>query len=567
MKQSAFKLGRKMKLSLVGMVLEGFFSCSIFLVLFAILELVFGTGVTLSRLLLLTVAVAAIFALRMLFYTSAYVGSQIGGSEVSRNVRVSIGDKLKRIPMSLFTKNRTGFYINAATSEVADYEQILTHKIASIVQFSLLLVMVGVYACTMHLACGLCILCSTLLIIPAVLISIRIVNIYGKRKNLARELNVSAITEYLTGSQTLRSYGLVGTKNAAVTDAMREYSNVSYLYEKATLPGGFIFNYCSYIAMAAVLIIAVNAYLAASITAPQLVMLAMLPTLTAAVNMTLFINMVAFRNLKLSKDKLAGILAEQEEQPEDCSFRPNGTEISFRDVSFSYVEGEPVLRHADFTIPAGKFTALVGDSGSGKSTILNLISKYYDVQEGDVTIGGCSVKTVPAEQVLSGISLVDQDVFLFNDTVRSNIRYARPDATDAEVENACRLANCEGFILNMEKGYDTEIGENGNCLSGGERQRLSIARAILRDAPIVLLDEATASLDIENELLVKQAVAQLMKEDKTIIMIAHTLPIIKNADCIMVVDGGKIAEQGTHNELVAKGGKYAAMWTATGMLK
>ena len=181
-------------------------------------------------------------------------------------------------------------------------------------------------------------------------------------------------------------------------------------------PGGFIFNYCSYVAMAAVLIIAVNAYLAASITAPQLVMLAMLPAFTATVNMTLFINMVAFRNLKLSKDKLAGILDEQEEQPEDKHFRPDGTEIAFRDVCFSYVEGEPVLSHADFTIPAGKFTALVGDSGSGKSTILNLISKYYDVQEGDVTIGGCSVKTAPSEQVLSGISLVDQDVFLFNDT-------------------------------------------------------------------------------------------------------------------------------------------------------
>ena len=151
--------------------------------------------------------------------------------------------------------------------------------------------------------------------------------------------------------------------------------------------------------------------------------------------------------------------------------------------------------------------------------------------------------------------------------MRSNIRYARPDATDAQIENACRLANCEGFIQSMEKGYDTEIGENGNRLSGGERQRLSIARAILRDAPVVLLDEATASLDIENELLVKKAVAQLLTADKTVVMIAHTLPIIKNADNIMVVDGGKIAEQGTHEELVALGGKYAAMWKATEMLK
>jgi ATP-binding cassette subfamily B protein len=231
-------------------------------------------------------------------------------------------------------------------------------------------------------------------------------------------------------------------------------------------------------------------------------------------------------------------------------------------VDFSYVPGEPVLKDASFIVPDQKLTAIVGDSGSGKSTILNLISKYYEVGSGTICIGGKVINRVAAEQVLEQISMVDQDVFLFDDTIRENIRHARPDATDEEIEAACREANCDSFIRKMEKGYDTPTGENGNLLSGGERQRLSIARAILKNSPILLLDEATASLDIENELAVKQAIANLLKDKKTVVMIAHTLSIVKHADQILVVSDGRIAEAGTHDELLAKNGKYAAMWNA-----
>lgn len=220
------------------------------------------------------------------------------------------------------------------------------------------------------------------------------------------------------------------------------------------------------------------------------------------------------------------------------------------------------MKNISFTVPDQKLTAIVGDSGSGKSTILNLISKYYKASGGKIIIGGKSTDKVAAERVLEQISMVDQDVFLFDDTIRDNIRYARPDAADAEIEAACREANCDTFICKMEKGYETPAGENGNMLSGGERQRLSIARAILKDSPILLLDEATASLDIENELAVKQAIANLLQAKKTVIMIAHTLSIVKNADQILVVSDGKIAESGTHENLLKKNGKYAAMWNA-----
>lgn len=232
-----------------------------------------------------------------------------------------------------------------------------------------------------------------------------------------------------------------------------------------------------------------------------------------------------YRNLIISKQKIMDVIEAKEETGSMEPFAAPTHDISFQNVDFSYVENEPVLSGISFHVPDQKLTAIVGDSGSGKSTILNLIAKYYEAQAGNIVIGDLPIQKIAAEA-------------------------------------ACREANCDSFIRSMEKGYDTPTGENGNLLSGGERQRLSIARAILKNSPILLLDEATASLDIENELAVKQAIDNLLKNKKTVVMIAHTLSIVKNAAQILVVADGKIAEAGTHEELLAKNGKYAAMWNA-----
>jgi ATP-binding cassette subfamily B protein len=235
-----------------------------------------------------------------------------------------------------------------------------------------------------------------------------------------------------------------------------------------------------------------------------------------------------------------------------------GYEVKFDNVHFSYAE-EKVLNGINFSIPERSMIALVGPSGSGKTTITNLIARFWDVDQGSVQVGGVDVRDMSSDELLSKISMVFQDVYLFNDTILNNIRFANPDATDEQVFASAQLAQAHNFISEMPDGYETMVGESGSTLSGGEKQRISIARAILKDAPIVLLDEATASLDPENERMIQKAINALLKE-KTVIIIAHRLTTVKTADHIMVLDKGLIIEQGEHQSLMEQEGLYRHFW-------
>ena len=233
--------------------------------------------------------------------------------------------------------------------------------------------------------------------------------------------------------------------------------------------------------------------------------------------------------------------------------------IEFEQVCKYYQMGDTLVKAADhitMKIEKGEFVAIVGQSGSGKSTIAKLIAGFWDVTEGRITLGGVDVKTVEPETLFKNYAIVFQDVMLFDETVMENIRLGRGDATDEEVMAAAKAAQCEEFIQRLPQGYQTNIGENGSALSGGERQRISIARALLKNAPIVLLDEATASMDAESETLVQDALSVLLK-DKTVMVIAHRMRTVANADKIVVLDDGKVSEMGTPAELMAKGGLYS----------
>ena len=556
------KKNRNFYIGVGGTVLEGLLSGSLFMLLYSVMQFLWSGQFDMNRVLVLTGVIAGIFLLRILIYSYGYTKAQIGGAEVSKNIRLFMGDHLKRIPLYRFTIGGTGDYINIITSDVNNYEKILTHKIGDLAKSFSLSLMLVVFVMTIYVPAGIILLTADLLLIPSLWLSFRMVRKYGNEKNAICAENVSSIVEYVSGIQTFRAYGVGGMKNKSVVDAMREFSRISFVYEAKVLPVGAGFSVLSWLACPLVIWVAYAPWAAGTLEAVDYLLICMLPLFCAKLSNTIFVDLTSYKNLMISKNKILSVMKEPEETGSMKPFQTDTHDITFENVDFSYVSGEPVLQHASFTVPDQKLTAIVGDSGSGKSTILNLIAKYYEPTSGTISIGGQPINHVAAERVLEQISMVDQDVFLFDDTIRDNIRHARPNATDEEIEAACRAANCDGFIRKMEKGYDTPTGENGNLLSGGQRQRISIARAILKDSPILLLDEATASLDIENELAVKQAIANLLKEKKTVVMIAHTLSIVKNADLILVVADGKIAEAGTHDELLAKGGKYAAMWNA-----
>lgn len=240
-----------------------------------------------------------------------------------------------------------------------------------------------------------------------------------------------------------------------------------------------------------------------------------------------------------------------------------GNDIVFDRVSFSYSgnnDKNTVLKETSFTIPAGKLTAIVGPSGGGKSTILRLIARFWDVNAGKIICDGKDLKDLDADQWISGISMVLQDVYLFHDTIRENILFGRQGATEQEMIAAAKRARCHDFIMALPDGYDTLVGEGGNTLSGGEKQRISIARAILKNAPLLLLDEPTASLDARNEVLIQRAISELV-QGRTVVMIAHRLKTVQNAHQILVVADAGIKESGTHDELIQKNGMYHRLWT------
>jgi len=543
-------------------ILEGVLSGSNYIVIYLVLKMLYERVTDMKSIFSISCLVGIIFVIRLVIYSIGFTQSQIGGAEVSKNIRLGLGDKLRRIPLYGFTQKREGQYINIMTADVNSYEQILTHKLASLIKNGVLSVIVIAFVCVLYFPAAVILMVSLFLLIPEMWLSFRIVKKYGMEKNSVTAEAVGQIVEYIDGIQTLRSYGMGGAKNRNTTETLRKFSTVSYQYEAHGIPVNFAFNIVNWLTVPLIMWIGYIPWQSGSISAITFLFLCMLPMVLAKLTASISVDMFSYRNLLISKTNIQNVLTENEESKSTDVFSPKEYDISFHDVSFSYVQGEPVLNNISFSIPDRGLTAIVGDSGSGKSTILNLIAKYYEPKRGEIDIGGQSIRYVNAEDVLALISMVDQDTFLFNDTVRENIRYAKPSSTDEEIENACKKANCDAFIRKMEKGYDTHIGENGNLLSGGERQRLSIARAILKDSPILLLDEATSSLDIENEFAVKQAISNLLQENKTVVMIAHTLSIIKNANQILVVADGKVVEYGTHEKLLALGGKYTAMWNA-----
>ncbi|NKQ19814.1 ABC transporter ATP-binding protein [Brevibacillus laterosporus] len=378
----------------------------------------------------------------------------------------------------------------------------------------------------------------------------------GKSHSTAKIVQANCLQEYLLGMKVIKAYNLRGENFKRLEQSFYNYMKESIKLEGVLGPFFLVAMAFMQTGVSLMTIVGVYLILGGEITVPLFAMFLLVGTRVFDPLSVAIMRLPAFKYDAMAGERIISLLDEPimsgENEP------PEHHDIQFDSVTFGY-DKNIVLDNVSVEMKQGTLTAIVGPSGSGKSTLLRLIARFYDPQHGKVLFGGTDVSEMDPEKLMKKISMVFQDVYLFQDTIRNNIRYGRENATQAEIEEAAKEACCHDFIMKLPLGYDTMVGEGGSTLSGGERQRISIARAILKKAPVILLDEATSSLDPENEVEMQRAISRLIK-GRTVIMIAHRLKTVVNADRIIVLDKGKIVEEGQHEELIKDDGLYAKLW-------
>ncbi|RBO96078.1 ABC transporter ATP-binding protein [Nocardia puris] len=475
--------------------------------------------------------------------------------------RLELGEKLRTMPQSELERRSAGDLTMLLGATVAN----ATVSASTLALWFLRLVSVpailGVIVLVIDWRLGLVLALS----VPfAALFVRRIQRVSGAGLRETDEADAAAanrIVEYVQGLPVLRATGQVGASSRRLVETLeRQNEAMSAMQNRLTWPGLLA---SSIVQLCLVAMVSVGAALVLDLDISAALLVAVV---VAAVRFAEPLSNVAsmsslFEVTDSALERIGDVLSTDPLPVGDPEARITRHDLAFDDVHFAYADGPPVLRGVSFALPARSLTALVGPSGSGKTTITRLLTRYADPERGTVRIGGLDLRDLDPVEIYRHISVVFQDVYLFDDTIRANIAMARPDAGQEEIESAARAANAHDFIARLPHGYDTRAGEIGNALSGGERQRISIARAILKDAPIVLLDEPTAALDAENEVYVQQAIDALVAE-KTVVVVAHRLSTVVAADRILVLEDGEIVEQGTHEELIAADGRYQSMWSA-----
>ena len=518
-----------------------------------------STGHGLAYYALLALAfMAVMYVVGVFQYRSTYTSVY----DESANRRISLAEKLRRLPLAFFGEKNLSDLTATIMDDCTDLEHTFSHSVPQLFASlaSIALIAVGMSFYCWQLAAAL------FWVVPVAMGILLLSNRSMRRSNTVNYKNKRAVTEVIQEGldtiQEIKSYGQESRYTAKLDLAVDYYERVMTRGE--LMLGVLVNGSQSILKLGLATVVIAGAGLVAAGTVDVftfLVFLVIGSRVYSPINEVLN-NIAALSYLKIRINRMN----EMERMPvqEGSDVRINGNyDICFDNVNFSYETGKKVLNDVSFTARQGEITALIGPSGGGKSTAAKLAARFWDVNSGRITLGGVDISTIDPEALLRNFSVVFQDVVLFNASVIDNIRIGRRDATDEEVLRVARLACCDEFVSKLPDGYHTVIGENGQTLSGGERQRISIARALLKDAPVVLLDEATASLDVENETLIQAGISELVK-NKTVLIIAHRMRTIANADKILVLGNGKIIEQGTPGELKARGGYFARMLALQG---
>ena len=474
--------------------------------------------------------------------------------------RIHIGDRLRYIPMGYFNDNSLGNITAVVTTTLSDVENNAARCLVSVIGgfLNTLGLCLGLTVADWRL--GLLAIAGILAYLGVTELSQRAMLKTGPARQHAQMNLVEAVLEYIQGMSVVKSYGLDKDSGQAVQRTVDESCDKALSLEKSVVPWMGLRQVVVRVFSVAIAVCALAFYSGGTLSLARcLLMLVasfmLYAELESAGNMADNLQM-----LGASMDKANSIDDTPVMDIDGAELTPADTSVEFQDVSFAYGD-RTILDHVSLTVPSGSITAVVGPSGGGKTTLCNLIARFWDVQSGKITVGGYDVREYKLDSLMKNISMVFQSVYLFNDTVENNIKFGRPDATHEQVVAAARAACCHDFIMALPDGYDTVLGEGGGSLSGGEKQRISIARAMLKDAPIVILDEATSYTDPENEAVIQSALARLVR-GKTLLVIAHRLSTIADADQIIVVNQGKIEATGTQAELLASCPLYQTMWEA-----
>lgn len=472
--------------------------------------------------------------------------------------RMDYVKKLRRLPLGFFGRKEPGELINNFVNDFINIQQAMVGSLSGLFSAALACVLtsIGMFIYNPVMAAAFYIAMPITAVL--VFLSMKTLERNSIRVAQARDTTATNLNEYLRGMKTLKSYNQTGEGFKKLKDAYYHLMECNMREEGSS---GSLLRLCTSIVQFGIPLLCIAGgylLLGGRLTVVDFIAIIIIGTKILSPVVIAISYLIILRANYTSAKRLDQIMSEQEMSGQEQ--RRGDMALTFQNVSFAYISGsELALRSATFTIPKGKLTAIVGPSGSGKSTILRLIARFWDVSSGKVLCGEAALDSLDPESWQENISMVLQDVYLFHETVRENILFGRKDATEEEMIDAARKAGCHDFIMALPDGYDTVVGEGGSTLSGGEKQRVSIARAILKKAPILLLDEPTASLDAKNEALVQQAVNALVK-DTTVVMIAHRLKTIQDADQILVLDKGEIKEQGIHARLMEQNGLYAKLW-------